>query len=60
MATYIVNHTGAFDKEVVDALGNTYMVNPVGYQNVLIFTVALYIIAFLLCLILVKPTKDNS
>lgn len=60
VATYIVNHTGAFDKEVVDALGNTYMVNPVGYQNVLIFTVALYIIAFLLCLILVKPTKDKA
>ena len=57
VATYIVNHTGAFDTEIVDFLGNTYMVNPVGYQNVLIFTVALYILAFLLCIILVKPTN---
>lgn len=57
VATYIVNHTGAFDTEIVDSLGNTYMVNPVGYQNVLIFTVALYILAFLLCIILVKPTN---
>lgn len=58
-ATYIVNHTGAFDKEVVDSLGNTYMVNPVGYQNVLIFTITLYIVALLLCLILVKPTDKK-
>ena len=31
-------------------------VSPVGYQNVLIFTVALYVVALLLCLLLVKPT----
>ena len=30
--------------------------NPVGYQNVLYFTIALYIIALVLCLILVRPT----
>ena len=31
-------------------------VNPTGYQNVLIFTIILYIIALLACLLLVKPT----
>ncbi len=31
-------------------------VNPVGYQNVLIFTVILYVIALFCCLFLVKPT----
>ena len=31
-------------------------VNPTGYQNVLIFTIILYVIALLACLILVKPT----
>lgn len=31
-------------------------VNPTGYQNVLIFTIVLYIIALLACLLLVKPT----
>lgn len=31
-------------------------VNPVGYQNVLIFTIILYVIALFCCLFLVKPT----
>ena len=31
-------------------------VNPTGYQNVLIFTIVLYIVALLACLLLVKPT----
>ena len=31
-------------------------VSPVGYQNVLYFTIALYIVALVLCLLLVKPT----
>ena len=50
VASYIVSHTGKWI--VVD--GET--VNPIGYQNVLYFTIALYIIAMLLCLILVKPS----
>ena len=50
VATYIVNHTGKF----VDHDG--VLVNPTGYQNVLYFTIALYIIALLLCLFLVRPS----
>ena len=56
VATYIVNHTGSFDTKIIDAAGHETMVNPVGYQNVLYFTLALYIIALILCLVLVKPT----
>ena len=50
VATYIVNHSG----EWIDHDG--VKMNPVGYQNVLYFTVALYIIALVLCLVLVRPT----
>ena len=50
IATYIVNHSG----EWVDHDGVS--VNPVGYQNVLYFTIVMYIIALVLCLVLVKPT----
>ena len=50
VATYIVNHTGEF----VDHDG--VLVNPTGYQNVLYFTIALYIVALLLCLFLVRPS----
>ena len=56
VATLIVNHTGEFVEHGTDAAGNVIKVNPVGYQNVLYFTVALYIVALLLCLFLVKPT----
>ena len=51
VATLIVNHTGEF---VTDADGN--LVNAVGYQNVLYFTIALYVIALLLCLFFVSPS----
>lgn len=50
VATYIVNHSG----EWIDHDG--VQINPVGYQNVLYFTIALYIVALLVCLLLVKPT----
>ena len=50
IATYIVNHSG----EWIDHDGT--QVNPVGYQNVLYFTIVMYIIALVLCLVLVKPT----
>ena len=56
VATYIVNHSGEFIEHGVDASGKAIMVNPVGYQNVLYFTIALYIIALILCLVLVRPT----
>lgn len=55
VATFIVNHTGSF---VEDAHGNK--INPVGYQNVLYFTLALYIVALLICFFLVpKSNKDK-
>ena len=50
VATFIVNHSG----EWIDHDG--VKMNPVGYQNVLIFTIALYILALIFCLVLVKPT----
>ena len=50
IATYIVNHTGEF----TDVDG--YSVNPQGYQNVLYFTVVMYIIAMVLCMTLVRPS----
>ena len=55
MANYIVSHTGNF---VTNAQGVS--VNPTGYQNVLYVTGALYILALLLCLFLVKPTKKDN
>ena len=50
LATWIVNHFG----EWVDHDGT--LVNPTGYQTVLYATVVLYIIAMIVCLVLVRPT----
>lgn len=49
LANWIVNHFG----EVVEVDGN--MVNPVGYQTVLLVTIVLYVIAFILSMVFVKP-----
>ena len=58
IASFIVGHTGS--EKVITYIENgvehTAKVNPDGYQNVLWFTLALYIVALLLCLILVRPT----
>ena len=53
LASWIVNHFG----ETIEVGGN--MVNPVGYQTVLYVTAALYIVALLLSVIFVKPTKTK-
>ena len=60
MATWIVNHFGetveiehAFSDGTVELIA----VNPTGYQCVLYATIVLYIIALVLCLVLVKPAK---
>ena len=50
IATFIVNHTGEF----LDIDG--YQVNPQGYQNVLYFTGIMYLIALVLCVVLVRPS----
>ena len=55
IATLIVNNTGSF---FTDSHGNE--INPIGYQNVLYFTIVLYIIALLISLFLVKPFKKQS
>ena len=60
MATFIVNNTGEFIEHGKDATGNAIMINPVGYQNVLLATGALYIVALILSLVLVRSTKDKK
>ena len=60
IATYIVNHSGEWIEHGTDAAGNTILVNPIGYQNVLYFTIVMYIIALILCMVLVKPTDKAS
>ncbi|MDE5939740.1 MAG: MFS transporter [Lachnospiraceae bacterium] len=55
IATLIVSNTGSF---IEDAHGN--LVNPVGYQNVLYFTIVLYVIALLISLFLVKPASTDK
>ncbi len=56
VANYIVDHSGEWIEHGTDAAGNVVRVNPVGYQNVLYFTIALYTVALILCLLLVRPT----
>lgn len=60
MATFIVNHTGKFIEHGTDAAGKAIMVNPEGYQNVLYATGALYVIALIICLIMVKPSSSKA
>ncbi|MDE6405437.1 MAG: MFS transporter [Lachnospiraceae bacterium] len=55
IATLIVSNTGSFFD---DGHGNS--INPVGYQNVLYFTIVLYIIALLISLFLVKPASTDK
>ncbi|MDR2044824.1 MAG: OFA family MFS transporter [Clostridium sp.] len=55
IATFIVNHTGSFH-EVDDGHGGFLSVNPEGYQNVLYFTVILYILAVLICFFLIPKS----
>ncbi len=61
-AAFIVKHFGK--EEIVTytekGIEHTAKVNPTGYQNVLIFTLVLYIIALLACGILVKPAVKKA
>jgi OFA family oxalate/formate antiporter-like MFS transporter len=58
VASFIVSHTGSVKtiEYVEKGVTKTAEVNPDGYQNVLYFTLALYVVALLLCLFLVRPT----
>mgnify|MGYP004505014171 FL=1 len=53
LATWIVNHFG----ETIEVAGNH--VNPIGYQTVLYVTGALYVVALILSVVLVK-NKDSD
>ena len=53
LANWIVNKFGEW-KDISDGHGGTISVNPTGYQTVLYVTLALYIVALLLSLFLVK------
>ncbi len=52
MATYIVNHSGEF---IEDAQGN--LINPVGYQNVLIVLAVLFAAALLISIFMVRDKR---
>ncbi len=54
LATWIVNHFG----ETIEVVGNH--VNPIGYQTVLYVTGALYIVALILSVVLVKNKSGEK
>ena len=54
MASFIVNHFGNPVEH------NGVIVNPTGYQNVLVVTLILYAVALCLSLFLVRPTQKNK
>lgn len=54
LANWIVNKFG--EAKFVD--GN--LVNPTGYQTVLLVTGVLYIVAFLISMFMVRPVKENK
>ena len=59
MATWIVNNFGKPEKiphELADGTVEILTVNPTGYQHVLYATIVLYIIALIVCLVMVRPT----
>jgi OFA family oxalate/formate antiporter-like MFS transporter len=55
LATFIVNHFGEVT-QIDDGHGNMISVNPTGYQMVLYATLALYVVALLLSIFLVKKS----
>ncbi|MCM1047245.1 MAG: OFA family MFS transporter [Clostridiales bacterium] len=63
MATFIVNHFGnpiEIAHELADGSVEMITVNPTGYQTVLYATVVLYIIALVVCMVLVKPADKDK
>ena len=59
LATWIVNHFGEsveIEHALADGTVEYIAVNPTGYQCVLYATIVLYIVALVVCLVLVKPT----
>ena len=60
LATFIVNHVGAFDQQVSNGHGGMEAANPVGYQTVLYVTISLYIVALLCSFFLVGSGKKKN
>ncbi|MCM1038005.1 MAG: MFS transporter [Ruminococcus sp.] len=63
MATWIVNKFGTpvdIEHALADGSVEIISVNPTGYQCVLYATIVLYIIALVLCMVLVKPTNKEK
>lgn len=63
MATWIVNHFGKvveIEHKLADGTVEMIAVNPTGYQYVLYATGALYIVALLICLFMVKPSRTGA
>lgn len=59
MATWIVNYFGkevSIEHKLADGTIETVILNPTGYQYVLYATIVLYILALVVCLVMVKPT----
>ncbi|MBQ2898023.1 MAG: MFS transporter [Clostridia bacterium] len=54
LATWIVNHFG----EKVNIAGN--MVNPIGYQAVLLVTLVLFVVALAISMVMVKPINNKQ
>ena len=55
MANWIVEHFG--QPKTIISHGEKIVINPTGYQTVLYATIALYIIALIVCLVFVRPTE---
>ena len=58
LATFIVKHTGEPIVKVINGVETT--LNPMGYQNVLYVTGALYVLALVVCFVLVKPSNTKG
>ncbi len=60
LATWIVDTFGKVEEITYthgDGIIETIQVNPTGYQCVLYATIVLYIIAMVICMVMVKPTE---
>lgn len=59
LATYIVKHVGEF-RTIVLSDGTEVSVNTQGYQTVLYVTLALYIVACIVCFIMIPKKKSDA
>ena len=59
LATYIVKHVGEF-KTIALSDGTEVSVNTQGYQTVLYVTLALYIVACIVCFVMIPKKKSDA